>query len=242
MRLNSSEFCRIEFSILRSALRQEVILDLGFCSRRPHRDARPVFQFKNRHLLFGNLVALDIPDRLGLKILDASYYRPKHFKEWVGAVRLGEARNFLQKQMDADALSTEQKSKALLEIYAAEGSDWFWWYGPDFSTENDDLFDELFRQHLKNVYTICGSLAPAELDVPITRAKAALRYELPWQLIEPEVDGRLSSYFEWLGAGSFDGSGISGNLTRSESTAAWFTFIAGSWLMAASLASRASLM
>src|SRR5207244_12022119 len=74
LRLNSSEFCRIEFSILRSALREKVILDLGFCSRRPHRDARPVFQFKDRHLLFGNLVALDIPDGLALIVFYASYH------------------------------------------------------------------------------------------------------------------------------------------------------------------------
>ena len=32
---------------------------------------------------------------MGLKILDASYHRPEHFKEWVGAIRLGEARNFV---------------------------------------------------------------------------------------------------------------------------------------------------
>ena len=31
------------------------------------------------------------------------------------------------------------------EIYAAEGSDWFWWYGPDFTIDTDLLFDELFR-------------------------------------------------------------------------------------------------
>jgi alpha-amylase/alpha-mannosidase (GH57 family) len=56
--------------------------------------------------------------------------------------------------LDAGGLSREKAEAALLEIYAAEGSDWFWWYGPDFSTENDALFDDLFRQHLKNVYTL----------------------------------------------------------------------------------------
>lgn len=150
------------------------------------------------------------PPKKHLTTLHTGSWIRSDFDIWIGEEEenrawdlLGDARNFLQKQMDAGALGEEQKSKALLEIYAAEGSDWFWWYGPDFSTENDDLFDELYRQHLKNVYTICGSLAPAELDIPITRAKSALRYELPTQFIEPEIDGRLSSYFEWLGAGSY---------------------------------------
>ena len=62
---------------------------------------------------------------------------------------------------------------ALREIYAAEGSDWFWWYGPDFSTENDGLFDDLFRQHLKNVYTICRKLPPPALDQAITAPVAS---------------------------------------------------------------------
>ena len=35
----------------------------------------------------------------------------------------------------------------------AEGSDWFWWYGSDQSSGNDDYFGSAFRNLLKNVYT-----------------------------------------------------------------------------------------
>ncbi|MBN1946110.1 MAG: Ig-like domain-containing protein [Bradymonadales bacterium] len=40
------------------------------------------------------------------------------------------------------------------EIYAAEGSDWFWWYGEDqTSASNDDTpFDRGFRSHLTGMY------------------------------------------------------------------------------------------
>ena len=38
------------------------------------------------------------------------------------------------------------------EILIAEGSDWFWWYGDDHSSDHDREFDELFRRHLRNVY------------------------------------------------------------------------------------------
>ena len=42
-------------------------------------------------------------------------------------------------------------------IYAAEGSDWFWWYGNDQTAPaGDKPFDEAFRTHLKNVYTFAG--------------------------------------------------------------------------------------
>lgn len=38
-------------------------------------------------------------------------------------------------------------------MYAAEGSDWFWWYGADQGAPGGDApFDEAFRTHLRNVY------------------------------------------------------------------------------------------
>jgi alpha-amylase/alpha-mannosidase (GH57 family) len=38
-------------------------------------------------------------------------------------------------------------------IYAAEGSDWFWWYGNDQSAPaGDKPFDDAFRIHLNNMY------------------------------------------------------------------------------------------
>jgi len=45
--------------------------------------------------------------------------------------------------------------KAFDEMYAAEGSDWFWWYGADMtSPSNDDTpFDKAFRTHLTGMYT-----------------------------------------------------------------------------------------
>ena len=67
---------------------------------------------------------------------------------------LGETRKFLESK--SDMIEDEKWALALMEIYAAEGSDWFWWYGPDFTTDNDLVFDQLFRTHLLNVYRLCG--------------------------------------------------------------------------------------
>ncbi|MBM2841964.1 MAG: putative glycosidase, partial [Bacteroidetes bacterium] len=39
------------------------------------------------------------------------------------------------------------------EMYAAEGSDWFWWYGDDQSAPaGDKPFDDAYRIHLDNIY------------------------------------------------------------------------------------------
>ena len=51
-------------------------------------------------------------------------------------------------------------------MYAAEGSDWFWWYGADQSAPAGDApFDIAFRTHLDNVYRF-GAQAGAALRSP----------------------------------------------------------------------------
>jgi len=43
--------------------------------------------------------------------------------------------------------------RAWEEMYAAEGSDWFWWYGSDQNAPGgDEPFDRAFRTHIANVY------------------------------------------------------------------------------------------
>ena len=42
-------------------------------------------------------------------------------------------------------------------MYAAEGSDWFWWYGNDQNAPaGDKPFDVAFRTHLNNIYEFAG--------------------------------------------------------------------------------------
>jgi len=73
---------------------------------------------------------------------------------------LGQTRDFLSR-----AGATPETAPAAFEaLYMAEGSDWFWWFGEDQDSGNDDEFDDLFRTHLKNVYRGLGAAPPAELD------------------------------------------------------------------------------
>jgi hypothetical protein len=166
-------------------------------------------------------LAQEPPSRT-VRLLHTGSWISSDFDIWIGEEEenrawdvLGDTRSFLQTQIDSGSLAPEQKKGAILEIYAAEGSDWFWWYGPDFSTENDALFDELFRQHLKNVYHICGALPPARLEDPITAKRGAPLYTLPERPVSRELTGRRFSYFDWVGAGCYVAGSEQGAMYRS---------------------------
>jgi len=119
--------------------------------------------------------------------------------EWVK-----ETRHFLVERLSHGDVQPERAQAAWWEIYAAQGSDWFWWYGEDFTIDTDFLFDELFRLHLQNVYRILGIEPPAHLDVPICLPSSDLGYSQPLRIISPDLSGTSEHYFDWLGAGELD--------------------------------------
>jgi alpha-amylase/alpha-mannosidase (GH57 family) len=102
----------------------------------------------------------------------------------------------------ADAPRSPNIERAWRELYIAEGSDWFWWYGDDHSSAQDALFDYLFRRHLQNVYLLLGHTPPADLSRPISKRGARPPYTLPRAFLEVKIDGRYS-FFEWVGAGRY---------------------------------------
>jgi alpha-amylase/alpha-mannosidase (GH57 family) len=107
-------------------------------------------------------------------------------------------------QSDAAALLTqEQKDLALEELLIAEGSDWCWWYGPHHHSDNRAEFDKLFRDHLAHFYLALRLTPPAALSRPILRLTVPSWQQAPSGFIEPFIDGEITSYFEWLGAGVY---------------------------------------
>jgi len=103
----------------------------------------------------------------------------------------------------ADAPTETALKDSFESILAAEGSDWCWWFGPEHSTENDAEFDALFRKHLTGVYLALGRVPPEDLATPIKRRPEHALQLPPTGLINVKVDGRETSYFEWLGAGLY---------------------------------------
>ena len=56
------------------------------------------------------------------------------------------------------------------ELLVAEGSDWMWWFGNDFSSDDDAIFDALFRQHIGNIFHFIGLPEPEGLNEPIKKS------------------------------------------------------------------------
>jgi len=112
----------------------------------------------------------------------------------------------------------ETLEKAWQEIYAAEGSDWNWWYGDQHSSGYDEIFDFLFRQHITNVYRIIEKQYPKYLEMPIiVPFKSNPPMSMPVDLITPILDGNVTNYYEWLGSGFYDISKIGGTMHQAQS-------------------------
>ncbi len=123
---------------------------------------------------------------------------------------LFETRRFLAEQARRKEKPAEQLALAWEELFIAEGSDWFWWFGDSHSSAQDTLFDRLFRKHLQNVYAVLGEEAPADLAKPICQAGTHARtYTEPTGLLKVKVDGRRT-YFEWINAGHHQCTGARG--------------------------------
>ncbi len=120
-------------------------------------------------------------------------------------------------------------ARAWDEIYIAEGSDWFWWYGDDHSSALDALFDHLFRKHLRNVYTLLALDPPGGLFTPISSAAPHRPvHDQPSSFLNVKVDGR-SSYFEWINAARYICGNERGTMTlvsKGILQSVWFGFSA----------------
>jgi alpha-amylase/alpha-mannosidase (GH57 family) len=153
----------------------------------------------------------EFPAQAETSTLHSGSWIRSDFDVWIGDPEenkgwewLKETRHFLVERLAGGQIAPERAMEAWWEIYAAEGSDWFWWYGPDFTIDTDFLFDELFRLHLQNVYRILGVEPPAHLDVPICLPSNELGYSQPLHLLSPDLSGDNEHFFDWLGAGELD--------------------------------------
>ena len=130
-----------------------------------------------------------------------------NFDVWIGAEEDNQAWTQLLRARETFDLTTgvpeERRGLALEEILIAEGSDWNWWYGPEHSSENREEFDQLYRSHLANVYRFLNLMPPEELSPPILRMPAPEVQIKPSGAIRPVIDGEVTSFFEWVGAGVY---------------------------------------
>ncbi len=133
------------------------------------------------------------------------------FDIWIGAHEenlaweyLGRTQKILRSALTEEQIPAERRQEAFEALYAAEGSDWFWWYGDDFTSDHDEEFDRLFRAHLMHAFKALGREVPEFLHRSILHLHPAKHIREPVNFITPSLEGRLTSYFEWQGAGYYD--------------------------------------
>jgi alpha-amylase/alpha-mannosidase (GH57 family) len=136
-----------------------------------------------------------------------------NFDVWIGAEEDNKAWEYLlaarqtygrvRDSPKAQLLPAISLELAWEEILIAEGSDWCWWYGPEHASANRPEFDQLYRDHLANIYRLLEEPVPTELSKPILSTVSAGLQEPPTGTIKAVIDGSISSYFEWLGAGLY---------------------------------------
>ena len=142
--------------------------------------------------------------------INADFYiwmgHPDDHRAWS---QLADARRAIDRA--AQTATPAALARAREEMFIAEGSDWFWWYGDDHSSEHDEEFDDLFRRHVRNVYRALDHPIPEELFLTnITTQPPVVPVEPATGFIEPTIDGEVTSYFEWIGAGSAGRTAIRG--------------------------------
>ncbi len=97
-----------------------------------------------------------------------------HFYIWIGHPEDHQAWDWIARARAAlmerrDQVPKKDWELAYEELLIAEGSDWMWWFGNDFSSDSDAIFDALFRQHIGNIYDLIGLPQPQGLNEPIKK-------------------------------------------------------------------------
>jgi alpha-amylase/alpha-mannosidase (GH57 family) len=129
------------------------------------------------------------------------------FQYWIGEPTKNKAWTYLkQTKDDYEAFAKLNKNNPNLdsahrELLIAEGSDWFWWYGEPNNSGQDFVFDFMFRERLKNVYTELGLSSPEYLNSALI-TKIDMPFKHPTGLIRPKMDGLIESYDDWYHSGN----------------------------------------
>lgn len=187
-----------------------VILDGENCWEHYHESGRDFLRYLYQGILddpqMEALTVSEALERVKPVVLDKIFpgsWINANFDVWIGAEEDNVAWECLLRARQAYEQAPVKNHLAYEELLIAEGSDWCWWYGPEHHSDNREEFDQLFRDHLKNVYAALGLPVPEELFRPILKsaALAATASLDPCGPVDAVLDGEVTSYFEWLHAG-----------------------------------------
>jgi alpha-amylase/alpha-mannosidase (GH57 family) len=89
---------------------------------------------------------------------------------WIGEPEENAAWDLLREMRELfqrEKITPQTHPQAFEALYAAEGSDWFWWYGDDQTCDAEPEFDDLFRYHLRCAYKLASLEPPPDLEQSI---------------------------------------------------------------------------
>ncbi len=140
------------------------------------------------------------------------------FTTWIGDPAknrawdlLTQARQVLANHPEATEETNPQAWEAL---YAAEGSDWFWWFGEGHSSNQDAIFDQLFREHLSGIYTALNEPIPVNVRQAVEAHEAKTDDHRPQGFIHPLINGKGDQQ-DWDKAGRLEVGGARGTMHQS---------------------------
>ncbi len=164
------------------------------------------------------------------EVWPGAWFQP-NFATWIGEEEealawdyLAETRSDLRAAQGS--VSDDQYAAAYEKMLFAEGSDWFWWYGSDQDSGNDNYFDDAYRELLGQVYDELGIDRPIFVSVPIIPVQPVPADQSASAAATPTVDGIFDDYADggrfqmddaqvfyafdkstlFLGYGEFDGT------------------------------------
>ena len=139
------------------------------------------------------------------------------FTTWIGDPVKNRAWDLLTAARETLARHPEATEEANPEaweaLYAAEGSDWFWWFGEGHSSNQDEMFDQLFREHITAIYHALNEPVPPEVHLSVDKHEGT-GDRLPQGFIHPVING-IGDEQDWERAGRIEIGGARGTMHRS---------------------------
>lgn len=114
----------------------------------------------------------------------------------------------VRQEIDLEKLAASDRAKAEHHLFAAEGSDWFWWYGPEFDIPDAPAFDALFRGHLQAALVFANrdrlESGEEEASADVVKRRDALRAALERPVFLEKESKRGRRCAPWPTAGAFE--------------------------------------
>ncbi len=140
------------------------------------------------------------------EVFPAAWFTP-NYSIWIGEseeARAWDLLRFARQELGAaerqGTATQDQLDAAFAAMRAAEGSDWFWWYGADQDSGDDGYFDAAYRELLGQVYDGLGLDRPRWVDVPIIPEPTLAPDRSTGDPVEIAIDGDGSG---WDAANTF---------------------------------------